>query len=126
MTARPKPRSRAGRGVLAVPRPFLKWVGGKGQLLGDLIALYREGWEHPLPVPCETGFTWQRNIGSGWGRARYRAGQQWDGTFGENKDSANVLLLQAGSIDHLLDAGLEDYCTRLWAPLFGLMGEKQL
>ena len=96
------------------------------ELLGELIALYREGWEHPLPVPCETGFTWQRNIGSGWGRARYRAGQHWDGTFGENKDSANVLLLRAGSIDDLLDAGLEDYCTRLWAPIFGLMGEKQL
>jgi exodeoxyribonuclease V gamma subunit len=95
-------------------------------LLAELVALYVEGQQHPLPVPCETGFTWQRNIGSGRGRARYRAGDAWGGNFGEGRDPANAMLLDAVTIDDLLDAGLEDYCTRLWAPIFGLMGEKQL
>jgi exodeoxyribonuclease V gamma subunit len=95
-------------------------------LLTELVALYVEGQQHPLPIPCETGFTWQRNGGSTSGRARYRAGDAWGGNFGEGRDSANALLLDAVTIDDLLDAGLEDYCTRLWAPIFGLMGEKPL
>jgi exodeoxyribonuclease V gamma subunit len=99
---------------------------GANDLLAELVALYVEGQQHPLPIPCETAFTWQRSGGSTSGRARYRAGDAWGGNFGEARDSANALLLDAVTIDDLLTSGLEDYCTRLWAPIFGLMGEKPL
>jgi exodeoxyribonuclease V gamma subunit len=98
-----------------------------GELLAGLVALYVEGREHPLPVPCETTFRWQRGRAKSESSARWEANKAWetDRYSPEVEDSAHTMLLEAISIDDLLAAGLEDYCARLWGPAFPLMGEKK-
>jgi exodeoxyribonuclease V gamma subunit len=99
-----------------------------GELLAGLVALYVEGQEHPLPVPCETTFRWQRGRAKSESSARWAATEAWekDRFSPEVGDPAHTMLLEAVSIDDLLAAGLEDFCSRLWSPAFPLMGEKKL
>jgi exodeoxyribonuclease V gamma subunit len=99
------------------------------ELLAELVALYTEGHQQPIPLPCETAYTWQRELGKSRNSARYRASQVWetDRFSPEANDAAHVLLLDGIlPFDHLLDAGFEEHCPRLWAPIIARSREKSL
>jgi exonuclease V gamma subunit len=99
------------------------------EMLAELVTLYAEGHEQPIPLPCETAYTWQRELGKSWNSARYRASQVWetDRFSPEGNDAAHVVLLDGVlPFDDLLDTGFEDYCARLWAPIIALSREKSL
>ncbi|HEX6299639.1 MAG TPA: exodeoxyribonuclease V subunit gamma [Acidimicrobiia bacterium] len=96
-------------------------------LLSELVDLYREGQRRPLPLPCETAYTWQRNGGAGDERARGRAKGKFEGDFGEANDAALMLI----EPDLTTFAALEttdfvDYCRRLWLPILAMSSEKNL
>jgi exodeoxyribonuclease V gamma subunit len=99
------------------------------ELLGELVALYEEGLTNPIPLPCETAYVWQRNLGSDRGKAWGAAMSTWetDRFNPEAQDAAHELLLGGTlSFRELFGLGFEAYCARLWAPIIGLMGEKKL
>ncbi len=98
-------------------------------MLAELVALYIDGHEAPLPIPCETAYLWQRNVGSdrdkAWGKAR----EAWetDRFSPEFDDPAHQLLLaDLRPMRALLGAGFESYCRRLWGPILPLSREKKL
>ena len=99
------------------------------EMLGELVALYEEGLSNPIPLPCETAYGWQRNLGSGRGKAWGTAMSAWetDRFNPEAQDAAHELLLGGTlSFRELFDLGFEDYCARLWGPIISLSREKNL
>jgi exodeoxyribonuclease V gamma subunit len=99
------------------------------EMLAELIALYAEGQQQPIPLPCETAYTWQRELGKSRGSAWYRASQVWEtARFSpEANDAAHVLLLDGVlPFNDLLDTEFEEHCARLWAPIIARSREKSL
>ena len=98
-----------------------------GRLLSGLVDLYLEGLERPIPLPCETGYAWQRNLGSEKGPFR-PARSAWEGSKfvpGEVKDPAYEMLLPGlDDMKALAASGFEEYAARLWAPILPLLTEK--
>ena len=97
------------------------------ELLSELVDLYREGQRRPLPLPCETAYTWQRNGGADGEGARGRAKGKFEGMYGEVNDAA----LRLVEPDLTNFAALErtdfaDYCRRLWLPILAMSTEKNL
>lgn len=72
-------------------------------LLGQLVALYRDGLRSPLPVPCKTAAAYAARRGEGRrpNSARADAAREWnDGRFeGEQSDPVHVLV-HGGTISH--------------------------
>lgn len=97
--------------------------------LGALVALYVEGHRTPLPLPCESAYTWQRNLGRGRGNAEWATRDVWerDRYRPEADDPAHrLLLIGLDATEDLLESGFEDYCARLWGPIIPLSTEKSL
>lgn len=108
--------------------------GGSGKrrreaerLLSGLVDLYLEGLERPIPLPCETGYAWQRNLGSDKGPFR-PARSVWEGsrfTPGEGADPAYEMLLPGmADMKSLAESGFKEYAARLWGPILPLLTEK--
>jgi exodeoxyribonuclease V gamma subunit len=97
------------------------------EMLAELVDLYQQGREKPLPLPCETGFTWQRWIANSEGKARYEAEDAFTGRFGEVHHPAFSLVLpDLTSLDALEREGFTDFCERLWLPVIALSSERNL
>jgi len=95
--------------------------------LAELVRLYREGHRHPLPLPCETAYNWQRKGGSNGDSSRRSAAGKFEGAFGEGTDPAHRLVLpQVTSFGALEEAGFVEFCERLWLPILASSREKNL
>ncbi len=98
-------------------------------MLADLVALYVEGQEAPLPMPCEASYRWQWHVGENRGKAWGSARDAWenDRFNPEAEDPAHRLLLaDLGAMNALLRAGFADYAKRLWAPIVPLTEDEKL
>jgi exodeoxyribonuclease V gamma subunit len=95
-------------------------------ILGGLVALFVEGHQRPLPIPCETAFAWQRRAGSDRSRAAGEAKEKWEGRFSEGADPAHVMVFPHLAATDRLIAEFAGYCERLWGPLLWLMREKNV
>jgi len=99
------------------------------ELLAELVALYVEGMRTPLPLPCQTAYAWQRNVGSNRGKAFGEAMKVWesDRFDPEAQDPAYQTLFGGVlSLRDLLATDFEDYCARLWGPILPLMREQSI
>jgi exodeoxyribonuclease V gamma subunit len=117
VTLRPLGKTPADRKAAAVER------------LSELVALYVEGHRTPLPLPCESAYTWQRNLGRGRTAAEWATRDVWerDRYRPEAGDPAHRLLLGGLDVtDDLIASGFADYCARLWGPIIPLSTEKSL
>jgi exonuclease V gamma subunit len=97
--------------------------------LTDLVALYVEGHQAPLPLPCESAFAWQRTLAfKDRAKAVWALRDTWEtGRFTESRDAAHRALLgDLARADDLLASGFEKYCARLWLPVLAQTTEKPL
>ena len=97
-------------------------------LLSDLVGLYVEGLTLPIPLPGETAYAWQRNLGSGRSAAFKAARAAWetDRFSPEERDPANELLFpHLAGMAALAGSGFPDYARRLWGPILPLLREKK-
>ena len=97
-------------------------------LLAGLVSLYDEGHRAPIPMPCDTAWTWQCAVDAGKGREFGATEKSWEtDRFAEANDPIHRMLFpDLGSTDALLDAGLAAYGERLWGPILPLCVEKRL
>ncbi len=96
-------------------------------LLSGLVDLYVEGLTTPIPLPCETAFSWQMKVGGDLGTARKQAAKAWetDRFSPEAKDPANEFLFpNLGTMSALERSSFPDYARRLWGPILPLLVEK--
>ena len=103
------------------------------RLLAGLVDLYLEGLERPIPLPCETGFAWQRNLGGDKGPFP-PAAREWEPSsynYGrppaEGEDPAYEMLFSGlAGMDALAapETGFREYAKRLWGPILPLLSEK--
>ena len=99
------------------------------RLLSDLVDLYVEGLTTPVPLPCETAFTWQMKVGGDPGSARKQAEKAWekDRFAPEAKDPANEFLFPGlGTMSALEGSSFPEYARRLWGPILPLLSEKSV
>lgn len=99
------------------------------RMLADLVDLYVEGLTKPIPLPCETAYAWQRNMGKGRGAALREAGSIWEKHHfsPEGQDPANHLLFShLADTGALVESGFPEYAGRLWAPIIPLLREKRV
>lgn len=97
------------------------------EMLAELVDLYQQGRKRPLPLPCETGFNWQRWIRNSEWKARHEATDAFSGRFGEVYDPAFSLVLpDIISMDELEREGFTEFCERLWLPVIALSVERNL
>ncbi len=92
-------------------------------LLGALVELYVEGHRHPLPLPCETGYTWLRQTFGDEYKAEGMARKAFEGPYGDADAFHRLAAPDLVTFDALRAAGFEDYCRRLWMPVLTLSGE---
>ena len=98
------------------------------QLLSELAGLYVEGLTLPIPLPGETAYAWQRNLGNGRHAAFKAARAAWetDRFSPEGRDPANELLFpHLAGMSALAGSGFPEYARRLWGPILPLLREKQ-
>lgn len=96
-------------------------------LLETLIDLYREGHRRPLPLPCETGYLWQRHGGADGEKAWFRARDEFQGRFGDSNDPAHRMVLpEIVTFRDLQQTDFADFCSRLWLPILNASSEKRL
>jgi exodeoxyribonuclease V gamma subunit len=98
-------------------------------ILTDLVDLYREGHRVPLPLPCESGYRWQRGLATDRNKAWKDLREAWetDRYNAESLDSAHLLLLaDLRDTAALLESRFEEYCERLWLPILSRCREKLL
>jgi exodeoxyribonuclease V gamma subunit len=98
-------------------------------ILTDLVDLYREGHRVPLPLPCESGYRWQRGLATDRNKAWRELSEAWetDRYNAESLDSAHLLLLaDLRDTAALLESRFEEYCERLWLPILSRCREKLL
>ncbi len=124
-------RPSGGRHVAVTIGPIRGGPGARKEtareMLAELVDLYQQGRERPLPLPCETGFAWQRWIGNNQWKARRDATEAFSGRFGEVNDPAFSLVLpDITSLDALEQEGFTDFCERLWLPVIALSSERNL
>ncbi|OBB57140.1 exodeoxyribonuclease V subunit gamma [Mycobacterium sp. 852013-51886_SCH5428379] len=103
--------------------PFERLLGrpdeSAAELLGDLVAIYDAGRRQPIPLPLKTSYAWaaaRAENDDPVSAAAYR----WDTKRfpGENEEPAHARVWGIGApLSTLVDAGLDDYAVRLWAPL---------
>ena len=99
------------------------------RLLSGLVDLYVEGLITPIPLPCETAFSWQMKVGGDLGSARKQAEKAWetDRFSPEARDPANEFLFpHLGTMSALERSSFPDYARRLWGPILPLLAEKSL
>lgn len=97
------------------------------ELLGELLDLYREGHRRPLPLPCETAYVWQRAGGADGERSWLPAKDEFEGSYGEASDPAQVMVLpEVRSFRHLETTEFAEFCGRLWIPILSMSLEKTL
>ena len=97
------------------------------RLLSDLVDLYVEGLTTPVPLPCETAYTWQMKVGGDPGSARKQAENAWekDRFSPEAKDPANEFLFpHLGTMSALERSPFPEYARRLWGPILPLLSER--
>ena len=97
------------------------------KLLVGLVDLYVEGLTDPIPLPCETSFGWQRNLGNHRSTARKVARQAWetDRFSPEAKDPSNEFLFpDLSTMSALERSSFPDYAGRLWGPILPSLVEK--
>ena len=93
------------------------------ELLADLVAIYDAGRREPLPLPPKTSFAWadarhrdrdpEQAARYKWATNRYP---------GEDQDPAQERTWGKGAwLTVLIDAGLDDYASRLWLPMLRAM-----
>ena len=102
---------------------------GAEKLLSGLADLYIEGLTTPVPLPCETAYSWQRKIGSNPGAARSLAGKAWerDRFAPESKDQANAYLFpDLATMPELEQTSFPANAARLWGPILPLLREKSV
>jgi exodeoxyribonuclease V gamma subunit len=89
-------------------------------LLIDLVAMYDQGRREPLPLPPKTSYAWAEAKHS-HGDPERSAGYRWrsnDRYPGEDAEKANVRAFGEGAwLSALVNAGLDDYASRLWLPM---------
>jgi exodeoxyribonuclease V gamma subunit len=85
--------------------------------LGVLVELYTEGHRHPLPLPCETGYTWQRNVAGEETKAAKEARAAFEGKYPELDGPHLLAAPNWATFDSLRAAGFEEYCRMLWIPI---------
>lgn len=96
-------------------------------LLGDLLDLYREGHRRPLPLPCETGYLWQRAGGANGEAAWKPAKEEFEKPFGDANDPAHIMVLpELRNFRALEGSEFADFCARLWLPILSMSVEKPL
>ena len=99
------------------------------RLLSGLVDLYVEGLTTPMPLPCETAFSWQMKVGGDLGSARKQAEKAWetDRFSPEAKDPANEFLFpHLGTMSALERSSFPDHARRLWGPILPMLAEKSL
>ncbi|MCY4368767.1 MAG: exodeoxyribonuclease V subunit gamma [bacterium] len=97
------------------------------ELLSGLVDLYVEGLTTPIPLPCETSFVWQRNLGNHRSIARKVAGHAWetDRFSPEARDPANEFLFpNLSTMADLERSSFPGNAGRLWGPILPLLVEK--
>ena len=97
------------------------------RLLSSLVDLYVEGLITPIPLPCETAFSWQMKVGGDLGSARKQAEKAWetDRFSPEARDPANEFLFpHLGTMSALEWSSFPDYARRLWGPILPLLRER--
>ena len=97
------------------------------RLLSGLVDLYVEGLTTPIPLPCETAFSWQMKVGGDLGSARKQAEKAWetDRFSPEAKDPANEFLFPfLATMSALERSSFPDYARRLWGPILPMLVEK--
>ena len=97
------------------------------RLLSDLVDLYVEGLTLPIPLPGETAYVWQRNLGNGRQAAFKAARAVWetDRFAPEGRDPANDLLFpHLAGMSALAGSRFPDHARRLWGPILPLLREK--
>ncbi len=92
-------------------------------LLGTLVELYTEGHRRPLPLPCETGYAWFRQLARDAAKAEGVARKAFGNPFGDIDASHRLAAPDLATFDALKAAGFEEYCRRLWMPVFAVCGE---
>ena len=89
--------------------------------LRDLVDLYDQGRDRPLPIPVETALaTASRRFGAPGARGALSAWESSDSSPvpGERDDAWHVRVYgERAPLQVLLDAGLDDLAARLWEPL---------
>ncbi len=127
-------RHESGKGHTAITiGPIGKTVDERRsrahELLSDLVNLYAEGNDAPVPMPCETAFAWQRNLDLGRGKAWKAVRDTWetDRYSPEAADPAHLMLFpDLMATNALLDSGFEEYSRRLWTPILLLSTEEKI
>jgi exodeoxyribonuclease V gamma subunit len=93
------------------------------ELLTDLVAMYDEGRQEPLPLPAKTSYAWAEAIHT-HGDPERVAGYRWksDRYPGEDAEPAHIRTWGQGAwLRVLIDAGLDEYARRLWLPMLRAM-----
>ena len=97
------------------------------RLLSGMVGLYVEGLTSPIPLPGETAYAWQRNLGNSRDAAFKAARASWEtNRFApEGREPANELLFpDLGAMSDLAGSGFPEYARRLWSPILPLLREK--
>lgn len=93
--------------------------------LRDLVELYDEGHDRPLPAPPATALAWQAAVLEGQQAPRHAAAREWVtdpnnkfGIQGEDADPWQVRVYgERAPLSVLTGAGLETAAQRIWGPL---------
>ncbi len=99
------------------------------RLLSMLVDLYVAGLVTPIPMPCETSYNWQRNIGNDRAKAVAGARAAWetDRFSPEGKEPAHEFLFSdLATMTALQQSPFPGYAERLWRPILPLLGEKSV
>ena len=96
-------------------------------VLEALVGLYVEGLTQPIPLPGETAYAWQRNLGRGRDAAFKAARTVWetDRFAPEGRDPAyDLLFSDLAGMSALVNSAFPRYAEQLWSPILPLLREK--
>lgn len=113
-------------GPLGADAPGRAAVSAKA--LSWYLDLYDRGHLAPLPLPCQTGFAWQRGLQEGRDTAFQAAMVAWEThRFSpEGRDTAWQLVFpHLTSTADLIASGFEFHCRRLWEPALKFMRQEK-
>jgi exodeoxyribonuclease V gamma subunit len=127
-------RSDTGTGDIAVTFGPLGTEPAQRQAMAEWVLtryleLFDRGHRAPLPMPCGTGYAWQRKWEQGRDHAYAAARQAWElADFEpESRDTAYALVFpHLATTEALVLAGFEHHCQQLWAPVLRFMAQERV
>jgi len=87
--------------------------------LTNIVAIFLDGQEQPLPLPCETAYAWVRGGYGDIDKARRSARSAFsDGDYCESRDPEwRLLFPHLTTLEDLEREGFSQRCTRLWGQI---------